>query len=406
LTKVTEKDEYDATTQVVAYTYDVFNRRIAKVVDTTSSFDLADAVIERYVYDDASGITSPDGGNVVLDFVDPDGDGSTEIALERRYLYGLAVDQILAEEDVTQSTSSADRVLWPLPDHLGTVRDLAKNEGTLGEHYKYDSFGQITAGDTSYTRYLYTAREYDEAVGLQYNRARWFSAETAQWVTEDPLGFSAGDTNVKRYVQNHSTGLIDPSGLEDTTQKNLQPEILLVYDANHTLTPEETLRNELVEIQNSINKLLKEQPILPRPYATAADMKAMADYYKKQGWAAQTMQGPEKLVEQAEKQFVLNGNKKIQLYILDHGSAGNQQIGQATMDDVNWKALSQYVDTVVFLGCNVGQGASACAKISQTIGVVKAHTQPVGYSPSVGVEPGFLADTWKTWQQGKLLNKK
>jgi YD repeat-containing protein len=41
LIQVTEKDEYGATTQVVEYTYDVFNRRIGKAVDTTSPFNMA-----------------------------------------------------------------------------------------------------------------------------------------------------------------------------------------------------------------------------------------------------------------------------------------------------------------------------------------------------------------------------
>ncbi|MCO6459130.1 MAG: hypothetical protein J5I93_27795, partial [Pirellulaceae bacterium] len=213
LTKVTEKDEYGAMTQVVEYTYDVFNRRIGKAVDMTSPFTMTDAVIERYVYDDVTGVASLDGGNVVLDFADPDGDGSTPTALERRYLYGNAVDQILAQEDVTESTSSADRVLWPLVDHLGTVRDFAKNDGTLGEHYEYDSYGNVVSGDTSATRYLFTSREFDEDTGLQYNRARWDDAAVGRWVSEDPIGFAAGDANVYRYVSNAPVNSHDPTGL-------------------------------------------------------------------------------------------------------------------------------------------------------------------------------------------------
>jgi len=214
LTKVTEKDAQGATTKVVAYTYDVFNRRIGKAVDTTSPFTLTDAAIERYILDDASGIASATGGNVILDFVDPDGDGAATLDLKRRYLYGEAVDQILAEEDVTQLINSADRVLWTLVDNLGTVRDLIKNDGVLGEHYKYDSFGNITSGNTSLTRYLFTSREFDVDTNLQFSRARWYDATTGRWLSTDPIGFAAGDTNIYRYVGNNSTNLIDPSGLE------------------------------------------------------------------------------------------------------------------------------------------------------------------------------------------------
>jgi len=219
LTKVTDKDEYEDVTQVVAYTYDVFNRRISRAVDTTSPFDLADAVLERYVYDDNGMPPDPfaldtSNSNVVLDFLDPDGSGSQPLTLNSRQLFGNAVDQILAQEDVTVTETSADRVLWPLVDNLATVRDLVKNDGTLGEHYEYDSYGQIVSGDTSVTRYLYTSREYDPDIGLQYNRARWYDTPTGRWISEDPLGFSAGDANPNRYVENSPVNYIDPTGLE------------------------------------------------------------------------------------------------------------------------------------------------------------------------------------------------
>ncbi len=62
--------------------------------------------------------------------------------------------------------------LRPLVDSLGTVRDLAKQDGTIAVHYIYDTYGNVTSGDTSLTRYLFTSRELDTATDLQYNRAR------------------------------------------------------------------------------------------------------------------------------------------------------------------------------------------------------------------------------------------
>ena len=112
------------------------------------------------------------------------------------------MDQILAQEDVTEATSSADRIVWPLVDNLNTVRDLAKNDATPGEHYKYDSFGAVQSGDTSVTRYLYTSRELDTETDLQYSRARWYDASVGRWAGEDPGGFEAGDGNLARYVGN------------------------------------------------------------------------------------------------------------------------------------------------------------------------------------------------------------
>jgi RHS repeat-associated protein len=215
LTKVTEKNSSGTTTQVVEYIYDVFDRRIGKEVDTTSPFTMTDAAIERYVYDDIhTSLASLDGGNVVLDFVDDDASDSTPIALSKRYLHGDVVDQILAQEDVSKTLSDTQRVLWPLVDNLGTVRDLAKQDGTIAVHYTYDAYGNVTSGDTSKTRYLFTGREFDTDTELQYNRARWYDPEVGRWISKDPIGFAAGDVNQYRYVGNGPTNATDPSGLD------------------------------------------------------------------------------------------------------------------------------------------------------------------------------------------------
>ena len=68
--------------------------------------------------------------------------------------------------------------------------------------------------DPSKTRYLFTGREFDTDTSLQYNRARWYDAEVGRWVSEDPLGFAAGDINTARYVGNQIVDMIDPTGLQ------------------------------------------------------------------------------------------------------------------------------------------------------------------------------------------------
>src|SRR5262249_2097192 len=66
-------------------------------------------------------------------------------------------------------------------------------------------------------RFAWTSRELDSVTGLQYNRARWYDAATGRWMSQDPMGFAAGDSNLYRYADNNSTSKIDPSGLEPTT---------------------------------------------------------------------------------------------------------------------------------------------------------------------------------------------
>ncbi len=44
--------------------------------------------------------------------------------------------------------------------------------------------------------------------------ARYYDPKTGRWISQDPLGFDAGDSNLYRYVENRTTGETDPSGLE------------------------------------------------------------------------------------------------------------------------------------------------------------------------------------------------
>jgi len=196
LTKVLERASAQGpATKVVEYSYDVFDRRVGKDVDDDGDEDVDRG--ERYVYD---------GQHIALQF---DGDDD----LTHRYLFGPAVDQILADED-----ASGD-VLWSLADHQGTVRDLAEydsgqDETTVVNHVKYDAFGNIRGqSNSSLTpHFAYTGREWDPDAGLYYYRARWYDPKTGRFVSEDPIGFAGGDANLYRYVVNRPLNFIDPTG--------------------------------------------------------------------------------------------------------------------------------------------------------------------------------------------------
>jgi len=59
----------------------------------------------------------------------------------------------------------------------------------------------------------YTVRPFDEDTQLQNNLNRWYDARVGRWLSEDPIGFTAGDGNLYRYVGNRPTGLRDADGL-------------------------------------------------------------------------------------------------------------------------------------------------------------------------------------------------
>jgi RHS repeat-associated protein len=130
------------------------------------------------------------------------------------------VDQLLADEQVT-SLSSAGSVIWPLADHLGTIRDLATHNSsnhttTIANHRVYDAFGNLQSETNSAIDEIFgfTGRQFDDATGLQNNLNRWYDSKTGRFVSEDPIGFGGGDSNLSRYVGNSPTHFVDPSGLK------------------------------------------------------------------------------------------------------------------------------------------------------------------------------------------------
>jgi len=49
---------------------------------------------------------------------------------------------------------------------------------------------------------------------VQTDQARWYHPSTGRFLSEDPIGFFAGDSNLYRYVKNNSILWIDPMGLD------------------------------------------------------------------------------------------------------------------------------------------------------------------------------------------------
>lgn len=178
-------------TKEIAYTYDAYDRRLAKVVDPDGEGDEAPTE-ERFVYD---------GDHIALVF---DGDGNQT----HRYLHGPRIDQVLAEETADRETR------WALTDHQGSVRGVIDNQGTVVNHITYNSFGQVTnqSNPTAYFRFGYTGRELDQESGQYFYRARYYDPSVGRFISEDPIGFDAGDANLYRYVFNSSPNYVDPTG--------------------------------------------------------------------------------------------------------------------------------------------------------------------------------------------------
>jgi RHS repeat-associated protein len=165
------------------FTYDAFDRRIGKLVGTTQYW------------------TAYSGDNPYADFT-----GST---LTSRYLYGDGIDQLFA-----RLTANPVTITWYLTDNVGSIRQLVDNAGAVQDTLTYrDSYGNNPSDNGTGDRFKFTGREYDSETGLYYYRARYYDPSTGRFLSQDPIRFAGGDSNLYRYVGNAPTIYTDPLAL-------------------------------------------------------------------------------------------------------------------------------------------------------------------------------------------------
>lgn len=158
-----------------SFTYDAFGRRITKTVNGSTT---------EYLYD---------GLNVVQQIID---------GVAVPYLYSLRVDEPLVRS----------RTEFYLADGLGSVVGLTDASGALTARYSYEPFGKTTLElGTTTNPFQYTARELDET-GLYYYRSRYYHPDLHRFISEDPVAFRGGDTNLYAYVMNNPVAFSDPTG--------------------------------------------------------------------------------------------------------------------------------------------------------------------------------------------------
>ena len=202
-----------STGDVWAYTWDYRNRLTAAVETAPGGAVLAQS---SYTYDpldrrigvdetvagaETKTSTVYDGVNAYADF---DGSG----ALLVRYLDGPGADQVLAR------TSASGATAWYLADHEGSIRDLVSTTGAVIDHVAYDAYGDVTSetSPSSGDRFKFDGMAWDAAIDLYYDNARYYDPATGKFISQDPLGFSAEDANISRFVENDPTDFTDPSG--------------------------------------------------------------------------------------------------------------------------------------------------------------------------------------------------
>jgi RHS repeat-associated protein len=79
----------------------------------------------------------------------------------------------------------------------------------------YSSYGVMNtdSGSVQADYVSYTGREAERDLHLYFYRARFYDPLTGKFMARDPLGLSAGDVNLYRYVGNSPYTFYDPYGL-------------------------------------------------------------------------------------------------------------------------------------------------------------------------------------------------
>jgi len=173
--------------QTSTYAYDGLGRRIAKTAGGTTT---------GYLHD---------GNNVIQELA-----GTTPTA--NLLIGGL-------DEVFTRTSGGTSRSL--LTDHLGSTLATTDTTGTVTGEYGYQPFGATTlTGDDGGNPTRFTGRE-DDGNNQYFYRGRSYNTTDQRFLSQDPIGFAGGDTNLHAYVGNQPTAYTDPMG---TNPKKSSPK--------------------------------------------------------------------------------------------------------------------------------------------------------------------------------------
>ncbi len=103
-----------------------------------------------------------------------------------------------------------------------SVIALTNSSAAIVERYAYSAYGAPTVTNASgavqtigtvNNRYMYTGREWDQALGLYHYRARLYDANLGRFASRDPIGYEDVESSLYHLGYSRVTVLVDPSGL-------------------------------------------------------------------------------------------------------------------------------------------------------------------------------------------------
>jgi RHS repeat-associated protein len=162
------------------FNYDAFGRRTSKTILSAQT---------GFLYDGANPVQELSGATVTAN------------------LLTGGLDEYFQRTDSTGTKGL-------LTDAMGSTLSLTNSTASPESIYTYEPFGNTAATGTASSNSLaYTGREQD-ATGLYFYRARYYSPILQRFISEDPLRYNGHSVNFYEYGFNSPTNYRDPTGFE------------------------------------------------------------------------------------------------------------------------------------------------------------------------------------------------
>ncbi|HVL59478.1 MAG TPA: RHS repeat-associated core domain-containing protein, partial [Burkholderiaceae bacterium] len=193
---------------VTRYRYDVENQLVQIVRPDGSDVSFGySATGDRVWRRDAAGITYfvHDGYHLVAELAE-------DLTAKANYLHAPGIDRPL-------SMRRAGRSFFYHADALGSIVALTDERGQLAAAYDYSAFGEMVPGNPRGlpNPFTFTAREWDDTVGLYFFRSRYYDPKLGRFLTPDPMSGDRLDPlslNVYAYAMNNPLRYVDPFGTQ------------------------------------------------------------------------------------------------------------------------------------------------------------------------------------------------
>jgi RHS repeat-associated protein len=234
---------YIGNTNITRYSYDIQNRRIAKIKPTTATVS-ATSASDTYIY--AENVGGLNSTQLLGEY--SNNLGSSIAVNKTEYVYLNDIPLAMVKNGVTYTIHT---------DHLNTPRQLTNATKQLVWNWGYTPFGDnqpnsITTSPVFNLRY--PGQYYDPESKLHYNINRYYDPAMGRYTQSDPIGLNGG-INTYTYVGGNAINYIDPTGLYSISELNKDINQATGGCSDDTFMND--VLNNYIETQNSIPSIVK-----------------------------------------------------------------------------------------------------------------------------------------------------